>query len=262
MIMPELNGQLSQENYFIFTAADSAYFNAHAIPLINSVIANTEFGIHIHIYNPTPDQIRFCIAKPRVSVSYEYVNLSEFSTIAQQWLERTTFANIRQKQMFDKGQQFGLSFIQELITRTYYACARFVRLDQLLIEPTTCLAIDVDGVVRKPFSLILPNAAATDVFLYQKRSNEHLAGAMLFNENSKPFLQHYAKNIKKCIAKDDIYWFMDQLVLDQVISSYRKGLLPISYIDWDMHPNSAIWTAKGRRKDLAMFKVEQSKYMF
>jgi hypothetical protein len=53
---------------------------------------------------------------------------------------------------------------------------------------------------------------------------------------------------------------LDQFILDAIVPQYKKGLLPMSYIDWAMRPESAIWSAKGKRKELEIFKREQSKY--
>jgi hypothetical protein len=35
----------------------------------------------------------------------------------------------------------------------------------------------------------------------------------------------------------------------------------MSYIDWAMRAESPIWSAKGPRKELAVFKQEQQKYL-
>jgi hypothetical protein len=35
----------------------------------------------------------------------------------------------------------------------------------------------------------------------------------------------------------------------------------MSYIDWAMREDSAIWSAKGKRKELEIFKKEQDKYL-
>jgi hypothetical protein len=35
----------------------------------------------------------------------------------------------------------------------------------------------------------------------------------------------------------------------------------MSYIDWAMRAESAIWSAKGKRKELDIFKNEQQKYL-
>ena len=261
MLMPPLQGNLAQDQFFLFAAADPVYFDIHARPLIRSVRINSpDRGVHIHIYDPRPDQIDFCI-QPGVSCTYESTDSVDWNAITQYWQTRSSFSNERQRQMYKKGQTLGADQLQKLIKQTYYACTRFVRLAEILQPQQRCLAIDVDGLVRKPFADQLGDA---DFYLYQKpKDGTHLAGAMLFNglDGSGNFLQHYARELRASIEQDDLYWFLDQLILDQLVMLYRKGLLPISYIDWAMREESAIWSAKGKRKELDIFKQEQRKYL-
>jgi hypothetical protein len=260
MIIPPLHGKLDQQGFFVYAAADETYFDLYAKSLINSVIKNTpEYGIHVHIYNPRPDQIEFC-NKPKVSCTYEFVDVQLFNGIRDLWYKRTEFINDRQKQMRKKGDLLGPEGLLKLVRQTYFACTRFIRLAEIL-ENKPCLAIDVDGLVRKSFTYKLSNA---DFHLYEKpKDGTHLAGALLFNSGagSAAFLQEYAQLIKDSIEKDDIYWFLDQFILDNLVPKYKKGILPMSYIDWAMRPDSAIWSAKGKRKELEIFIQEQTKYI-
>ena len=258
--MPPLHGKLDQSRFFIFAAADTVYFDTHARALIRSVRANTpDLGCHIHIYNPRQDQIDF-YNQPQVSCTYEYLDDAEFARITAYWQTRADFTNDRQRQQFKKGQTLGAPALNQLIKQTYYACARFARLAEILALGQRCLAIDVDGLVRSTFDNALGSA---DFYLYQKpKDGTHLAGAMLFNgtAGSSAFLQHYAHQLRDSIEQNDLYWFLDQFILDQLVPHYRTGLLPMSYIDWAMKPDSAIWSAKGKRKELDIFKHEQGKY--
>jgi hypothetical protein len=261
MQLPPLLGNLDQPKFFVYAAADTVYFDLHARPLINSITSNTPgYGVHIHIYNPRPDQIDFCRSRASVTCTYEHPDEQGFQQAADYWLTRSTFSNDRQQQMHKKGQKFGRDELLTLIRQTYYACGRFTRLAELLRPGQRCLSIDVDGLVRKPFT---DQLGAEDFYLYQKpKDGTHLAGAILFNgtAGSHEFLQEYAQRLRASIGQDDLYWFLDQLILDQVVPGYRKGLLPMSYIDWAMRDESAIWSAKGKRKELDIFKNEQRKY--
>lgn len=260
MKLPPIQETLNQKDFFIYAAADSVYFDVHARPLINSVLKNMpEIGVHIHIYNPRSDQIAFC-QKPNVSVTYEDLTAIDFDKITNYWISRTNFTNDRQRQMYKKGQTLGALELNKLIKQTYYACARFIRLAQILPIGQKCLALDVDGLVRGSFNYSIGDS---DFYLYEKpKDGTHLAGALLFNglPGTHDFLQNYAQHLTTSIEQDDIYWFLDQLILDQLVPHYRKGLLPMSYIDWAMRPESAIWSAKGKRKELEVFKEEQRKY--
>ena len=262
MKLPPLLGNLDQNHFFIYAAADTVYFDLHARPLINSIITNTpEYGIHIHIYNPRPDQIEFCRSRLGVTCTYETPDDAGFQQAADYWLTRSTFSNDRQRQMHKKGQKLGRDELLKLIRQTYYACGRFVRLAELLRPGQRCLSIDVDGLVRRPFT---DQLGTEDFYLYEKpKDGTHLAGAILFNgtADTHEFLQKYAQQLRASIEQDDLYWFLDQFILDQLVLKYHKGLLPMSYIDWAMRDDSAIWSAKGKRKELEIFKQEQKKYL-
>jgi hypothetical protein len=262
MIIPPLLGNLDQPAFFIYAAADANYFDHHARPLINSVLTNTPTtGIHIHIYDPRPDQLEFCRSQSGVSVSHETLDPVQFNKVTVRWLKRTDFANDRQRQMYKKGQTLGSEGLNLLVRQTYYACARFIRLAELIRPGQRCLAIDVDGLVRASFEHQLGPA---DFYLYEKpKDGTHLAGALLLNgtAGTHEFVQKYAYQLRSAIEQDDIYWFLDQVLLDQLVPQYNKGLLPMSYIDWAMRAESAIWSAKGKRKELDIFKQEQRKYL-
>lgn len=262
MKLPPLLGNLDQEHFFIYAAADSVYFDLHAKPLINSIITNTpNFGVHIHIYDPRPDQIEFCRSQPGVTCTHETLDDNGFQHVADYWLTRSDQLNERQQQMYKKGQKLGREELLKLVRQTYYACSRFIRLAELLRPGQRCLSIDVDGLVRGKFSSDLGNQ---DFYLYEKpKDGTHLAGALLFNgrAGTHEFLQEYATRLKTSINEDDLYWFLDQFILDQLVPKYHKGLLPMSYIDWAMRDDSAIWSAKGKRKELEIFKNEQRKYL-
>ena len=261
MMLPTLQGSLTQQKFFVYAAADTAYFDIHARPLINSARANSpELGLHIHIYDPRPDQIEFC-QQAGVGVSYEYLDDSHFDLVCSYWQSRTDFTNDRQKQMAKKGRVNGPVELKKLIKQTYYACMRFVRLAELLQPGDRCLSIDVDGLVRGAVDTDLGSA---DFYLYEKpKDGTHLAGALLFNGHpgSHAFLQEYAAVLRTNIERNELYWFLDQLILDQLVPRYNKGLLPMSYIDWAMREDSPIWSAKGKRKELDIFKQEQRKYL-
>jgi hypothetical protein len=261
MNLPPLEGTFRQSDFFVYAAADRLYFDTHGRPLINSVIKNSpDVGIHVHIYDPTDQQLSFCEGKPQVSLTWERLDPLVFEQVCAEWTTRTRFDNDRQRQMWKKGQAGGASELLKLIKQTYYACMRFARLAEILPRGQRCLEIDVDGLVRAPFDI---NLGDCDFYLYEKpKDGTHLAGAILFNgkPGSHEFLQAYGQAMRENIARHDIYWFLDQVVLDQLVPKYRKGLLPMSYIDWAMRPESAIWSAKGKRKELQVFKSEQAKY--
>jgi hypothetical protein len=267
MILPPLHGKLSQSDFFVYAAADSTYFDIHGRALINSVIRNTNYGVHLHLYNPTDAQLDFCNQLDRVSITWEYVAPQDMDSAIKLWSK----PDLGEPYLSRRNKMLGIKVVDRSLTteqnvkqwlfKTYYACMRFVRLSEMLTQPAEFLAIDVDGLVRKNFEYKLPDQK--DFYLHEKAKGGHLAGAILStgSADSLKFVQRHAAMIKQEIEQDNIFWFLDQWALDRIVNNYNKGYLPIDYIDWYMNPASAIWSAKGKRKDLEVFKQEQRKYI-
>lgn len=261
MNLPPMQGRLNQSGFFLYAAADSLYFDRFGKPLINSVLRNTNHGVHVHLYDPNPDQLEFCQNKDRVSVSWEMILTNQFNSTIESWSR----PDLPEPQQSRRNKMLGLKQFNNTdlslwIRKTYYACMRFVRLAELLNEPRAFLEIDIDGLVRSNFATELPGGY--DFYLYQKEKGGHLAGAILYTmqQQSLNFIKDLALTIENEIRKDNVYWFLDQHSLDQIIVKYNRGLLPKSYIDWHMQPGSAIWSAKGKRKELEIFRQELQRY--
>jgi hypothetical protein len=259
MQIPQLNGKLSYSDFFIFAACDEHYFDDFAPALINSIKFNTDHKIHLHVFNPRQDQLDFC-SQNRVSVSFESVPLELFGEAASKWNieyadEPLKSQKLRTLTAMTKGKDIN---IQDRMRKTYYACSRFIRLQQLL-EEQDFFAIDIDALVRKP----VENLKNKDFYIYHISGAKarFLAGGIYGSVRSKTFLKDYSDELRKYLQADYIYWGLDQDVLDNIVPKYSWSKLPDSYIDWNMRPNSAVWTAKGTRKDLAVFLNEKKKYI-
>lgn len=268
MRLPQLQGKLEQEQFFLYAAADAKYFDQFGIALINSVTRNTPYGIHIHIYNPLETQLEWCRNVDRLSVSWETVDNDVFEEAFRFWSRPTLpepFQSRKAKMLTVKGNVLPPDeLLRNWIAKTYYACMRFVRLAELVQPTHRLLAIDVDGIVRKTFDTDL---GSNDVYLYQKEKHGkfagYLAGAILYNAQpaTMAFINELAQVLRSEIEQNNLYWFLDQNNLDVIVPRYSRGLLPINYIDWHMGKDSAIWSAKGQRKELEVFKQEQQKYL-
>jgi len=254
MNIPPSEGTCTQIGPFIYAACDSDYFAEFGQEFINSIQQHTLFGIHIHVFNPTQSQLDFCRAR-NVSVTYELVPLDWFVSmpvdrLTPKQLERTHTA-------MEKSND---QSIAERLRKTYYACVRFIRLQEVFSGTTTVFAADIDAVVRSA----IPTLTVHDFYIHHitGKKARFLAGGLWLNStgSSAKFLQEYADSLRSSIEQDYIYWGLDQDVLDPIVPRYQYGNLPIEYIDWDMKKDSYVWTAKGQRKDLEIFKKEKLKY--
>jgi hypothetical protein len=151
--------------------------------------------------------------------------------------------------------------VAERLRKTYYACVRFIRLQEIFTESTTVFAADVDAIIRSNIPML---STDQDFYIHQITGAKarFLAGGLWLNPvaGSSEFLQDYANRLRISIAQDYIYWGLDQDVLDPIVPKYCFGNLPMNYIDWNMKQDSYVWTAKGKRKDLEVFKAEKIKY--
>lgn len=263
MILPPLLGILDQHKFFIYSACDQTYFDEFGPALINSCLQNTQFGVHLHLYNPTPEQIAYCRAIDRVSITYEHAPIDLFDKAAEQWVtvpDNPELADRRRRIITAMGKG-GDTSIQQRIQRTYFASARFIRLQQLIRPNSRLLAIDSDAVVRNPLP-DLDNSRDFFIHYISGKRARYLAGGIYLtgNPNGYSFLKAYSDILKTNIEADNLYWGIDQDVLTDLVPKYHWSNLPIEYIDWEMQDRSYIWTAKGTRKDLEIFIREKQKY--
>jgi hypothetical protein len=263
MILPPIQGQFCQNSFFIFSACDTHYFKDFGKTLINSILKNSNAGIHFHIFNPSDEQLEYCKSISRLSVTYEYVPLTLFDAAVARWnieptneLEKLRYSRIVTS--MNKGKDSSLA---ERIQKTYYACARFIRLNEITNAESKFFAMDVDAVLRKEVPT-LSNLKDCYLHMITGKKARVLAGGIYAtgNCNGKIFLKEYSDLLEKNINNDYLYWSLDQDCLDVVVPKYNIGELPITLIDWEMRPESVVWTAKGLRKDNQFFIGEQKKY--
>jgi len=263
MILPPLQGNLDQPGFFIYAAGDSEYFKDFGPALIGSVQRNTNIGLHLHLYNPTPEQIKYCRSQDRVSVTFESVPLELFEPATRPWLVESSnpTQQDQRKRMLTAMSKGHDPSIQHRLQRTYFACARFIRLQQLIRPTMSVLAIDIDAVVRKNLP-VLSNMQDFYIHHISGRKARYLAGGIYLTgaAGGYEFLREYARTLQQQIERDLWYWGIDQDVLDAIVPRYRWDQLPYELIDWEMLDRSCIWTAKGTRKDLEVFKNEQKQY--
>jgi hypothetical protein len=263
MLMPELQGNCTQKQFFIYTACDTEYFDEFGHGIIASIQKNTNMGVHVHLYNPRSDQLEYCKQQPRLSITWEYVPVEYFKPAADAWNTvpqdpvRLDQYN-RTLNAMSKGNDVD---IQHRMQRTYYACARFIRLEQMLAPSASVLAIDSDAIVRSNIPVL---GADKDFYLHHisGKKARYLAGGIYLtgSDAGRRFLKQYSNSLLAPILQDNLYWGLDQDVLNHLVPQYNHGQLPMSLIDWEMRLDSHIWTAKGRRKELAVFVNELKKY--
>lgn len=255
MLMPPIHGTCNQSSFYIYAACDTKYFSEFGTAFIRSVRLNTAAGVHLHLFNPLEQQVETC-HQLGATVTWESVPIELFEPASRTTLSPTELDRTQNAMM--KG---GDRTLLERMQKTYFACARFIRLQELFNPGITALELDVDAVVRGNIPRLDENC---DFYIHHitGKKARFLAGGLYLtaNSNSAQFLSKYADQLRQYVDRDYLYWGLDQDLLDPIVPQYRHQQLPMSYIDWNMDPNSYVWTAKGTRKDLEVFKNEKRKY--
>jgi hypothetical protein len=264
MEMPQLYGNFSQNEVVFYCAADELYFNIHAKPLICSIRQNFDYDIHFHLYNPSDTTKTFC-ENHKINYSYEYFEENSVDKAFRTYqVPSADWEMLRRRQkMLGIGDP--VEKLRSELIRTYYACARFIRLHQLLTKPTYIIMLDTDSLVRKPFSLPSNNF---DIHIFEKTHRrhvpykQHLASTIFYTgtQGSYNLIRDHANLIFEEFEQNTLYWFLDQETLDVAIQKYRKNPLEKVYVDFDMDPMSNIWCAKGKRKNELVWLAEVSKF--
>jgi hypothetical protein len=262
MRLPELLGTFPPNQFFIYAACDEQYFDQFAWSFINSIKANNNDHIHIHIFNPRSDQLSASEKIPGLSISHEYVPEDMFTAAADRW-QRDDLDEIEKQQLFRthqamiKGQDRD---IRQRMQRTYYACARFIRLAELAQGPV--FSMDIDAVVRGSLSPIR-SFGTVAIHRITGAKARFLAGGIFLDgsDHSLGFLSKYADSIREFFEKDRVYWGIDQDQLEYMAINHQVSQLPMEFIDWNMRPGSIVWTAKGTRKSLGVFQSERQRYL-
>lgn len=255
MQIPELSGTVSPSNFVVYTACDSEYFDQFAQAFCVSAKTVARVPLHLHLFNPRPDQLGWC-QEHDISVTWETIDKNEFKKSAANLLALGGEPLRRTQVSMTKGNDTSL---QQRLAKTYYACARFIRLAEVHQSCSTVFACDVDAVVRLPIPQL---SIEKDFYIHQifGAKARFLAGGLYLNPNAKNFIDSYAQVLRDKISQDLLYWSIDQDVLDPLVPCYNYGQLPEILIDWNMRPDSVIWTAKGARKNNEKFISEQKKY--
>jgi hypothetical protein len=263
MHIPDCTISSRPRHHCVYAACDGDYFEQFAGTLARSVIAHTDLNIHFHVFDPHSEQLDWCAAQPRITYSHETVLAEWFEPAAKYW-QTSSLDPVQQNHLdrtrnaMNKGRDRNL---QHRLQKTYYACVRFVRLAELFDPAFHMFAMDVDAVVRAP---LLSPGAEHRFYIHRilGRRARYLAGGIWLNSfvDNQIFLTEYSEAICDYFDRDYVYWGIDQDVLEHVIPRHDHGELPRGYIDWDMQDSSAVWTAKGSRKDLEIFRKELGRY--
>lgn len=211
MILEDLKIDKKLNGNFFFFAADNVYFDLYGKALALSLLKHAKWAnIHIHFYNQTPEQEEWCKRK-------------------------------------------GVTFTNDIVDRnhpefrTLCACIRFARIPEIFEDTARILSFDCDVIANNtiPIEKFLEDTNFSKVTL--KKGNRALASTVTFGNDS--FRHEFRQRLLHHFSIDNIYWFLDQDLLDELIKENRLGTMFLEWTGTKMTPSQMIWTAKGERKN-------------
>jgi hypothetical protein len=210
MILTSINVQSRLVGNFFYFAADSKYFDLYGKALALSLLQHAPWAtVHVHLYNPAADQLEWCSQK-NVSYTTELIDINdkEFNTLC--------------------------------------ACIRFIRIPEIFDPSAKIISFDCDVLVNKTIPLDKFLEATDNSKITIRKGGKSLASAISFG--SDDFRNRYSTRLKENFKEGNIYWFLDQDILDSMMIENPIPQLSSEWTGTKMTPDRMIWTAKGSRK--------------
>lgn len=254
---PELNDVPTSP--VVFTAADSKYFHMFGTEFVYS-FSRMGHDVHVHLVNP--DEKCHDLVKKLKSVCRTKVTFSHEVTDIQQYRK--------------DGED-----------DTYYTCARWIKLPEILESAGEVMVLDIDCIARKPF--VFPHNE--NLGFYPRFKNEDsnmkiLAGIFYITKEKMKL----ANRIRDSILNNPMEYYVDQIVLHEELKNETEYFkFDDDFCDGDdvdakcnrffdgdcvigrdgeltnFNENSIIWTGKGLLKFkhpqyLELFKYWQKEF--
>jgi hypothetical protein len=210
MNISPLDNQAKLSGNCFYFAADNIYFDLYGKALALSLLDRAPWSkIHVHFYNQTIEQKDWC---ERKNISYSN--------------------DIRDRD----NPEF----------RTLCACIRFIRIPEIFEQSARIIAFDCDVIAKNiiPKEKFIEDTKVSKVTL--RKGNRSLASAITFGNDN--FRNDFRDRLLKNFEIDNIYWFLDQDVLDEMLQEEKVATMRSDWGGTKMLDGQMIWTAKGDRK--------------
>ena len=224
---------------FLYAACDTEYFKRHGYAFYKSAVQNGHrVFVDISPRNKT-------ITKEDVQFFTDFSN--SFTDLEKELAVVPRIATGR----------YDLNVLEE---RAYFACVRFLNIDEILLKMNNVLVLDIDSIIMSEIEVDDSNP----IGLYS-RPNESsgmnvAAGAVFYKDlaSTKEFIMETSEFIKH----NPVKWFIDQYALFHAHNKCNIEYTDLSktrLLDWDFQENTMIWTGKGARKDTNMTYLQKKR---
>ena len=209
----------------VMACCDARYFYKYGVTFMNSYAQNAARRklLHLHLLDPDEgfaDYLERLIARlglRNVAATYEYAPIDE-----------TPDFNLR---------------------RTFYSCARFLRIGSLLMQYRTTIAcFDIDTVFEAPLDELLAQPAAVDVGLIQREPADSpwldiVANIVIARDTDKTrqYFSAVASFIRHFVGRGKLFWHLDQIALYCVLKMMQRFEAPPRIAPITRSARAAIW---------------------
>ena len=210
MDIPPLDNQAKLSGNCFYFAADNIYFDLYGKALALSLLDRAPWSkIHVHFYNQTIEQKDWCERK-NISYSNDIIDRDnpEFKTLC--------------------------------------ACIRFIRIPEIFDPSAKIISFDCDVIANTTIPLTKFLEATNISKITIRKGGRSLASAISFGLDD--FRNTYSTRLKESFKQGNIYWFLDQDILDSMLIEKSIPKLDSEWTGTKMTPDRMIWTAKGDRK--------------
>jgi len=229
------DSEINENDLVLVTACDSVYFE-YAVSLARSAdFFSPGAKVLIHLINPEKnilievDQLRRVLKNTSLFVS----------------IEKT-----------------GLDFLSLAEKKTYYACARFLRVEELLTEfACELLVVDSDSLIINQIDQDFTDKEEADICLIRRDLDGPPADVRMAvatgtiyirnRSSSLKFFKVLTKKIKDSFADKRTDWFLDQILFYETMADLPSSVvrnIKRSYADWTFRKSSILWSGKGDLK--------------
>lgn len=215
--------QIDQKGFYC--SSDTGYFNSWTKLFILSAKQYAPWAhIHVHIFDPVETDFNWC-NQHNISISSEITPVQYAETIDTK-----------------KG---------------YWVNMRFIRLAEIYSNSTSVIAIDSDSLFVKDLSASqFDNDLEISWVTVRGKPEISLGSAVGFGCDN---VRHIYRE-KLLEHKDNLRWFLDQEILDDMIENNLIGKMNTKYSDFSHNIESYIWTGKGVRKFKKAFTEAAEEY--
>tara|TARA_B110000503_G_scaffold69653_1_gene108558 strand:- start:6048 stop:6839 length:792 start_codon:yes stop_codon:yes gene_type:complete len=254
--LPKLEGKLPTDNNIIYFSCNKDYYHRFGYALIKSIIESIDFvSVHCHLILKPEDigNITLLENTKKVSYTYEIIDNTFLKSIP---------VNLNR---ISEGQEiWKTSSIIDVIEKTYYASARFMRIAELFNDTQHVLQLDCDTVLRNKFPLKEFKSMTSDVRVMPKPKDPNVIIASAISlgtgDNGRKFKSLFSSSLINAF-KNGAYWYVDQDVLKEVVNIVEWKTLPFRWNSWGIKSYDYFVTGKGDRKEKDKFKLVQEKWL-